>query len=113
MANSYNISIDQGSTLNLSLTATDYNGNYLNFSGFNARGKVKLAYGYTGYILDLNPQVDPSYVSGLINISVPATGTLNLPVTLAVYDIEVYNASGYTFKVLQGYANINPEVTLS
>ena len=32
MANSYNISIDQGSTLNLSLTATDYNGNYLNLT---------------------------------------------------------------------------------
>jgi len=113
MANSYNISLDQGSSLVLSLTATDPYGNYLNFSGYSARGKVKLGYGETGYILDLRPQVDSSYISGLINISIPGSGTVGLPVTRAVYDIEVYNSGGYTFKVLQGYVDINPEVTLS
>jgi hypothetical protein len=109
MANQYDITIDQGSSLNLTLTATNSAGAYLNLSGYSARGKVKLGYGSTGYILDLQPQIDPSYISGLINISIPAFS--GLPVTKGVYDIEVYNSGGYTFKVLQGYANINPEVT--
>jgi hypothetical protein len=110
MANSYNISIDQGSSFSIALTATNSTGGYLNFSGYSARGKVKMGYGSTGYIIDLQPQIDSSYVSGLINISLaPMTG---LPVTRGVYDIEVYNSGGYSVKVLQGYADINPEVTI-
>ena len=120
MANVYDISIDQGSSLNLTLTATDSAGAYLNLSGYAARGKIKYGYGSTGYLLDINPTVDSSYVSGLINISLSATSTSLLPVTKAVYDIEVYTtgtigaiASGYTFKVLKGYADVYPEVTIS
>ena len=120
MANVYDISIEQGSSLNLTLTATDSAGSYLNLSGYNARGKIKYGYGSTGYLLNINPTIDSSYISGLISISLSADNTSLLPVTKAVYDIEVYTtgaigsvASGYTFKVLKGYADISPEVTTS
>jgi hypothetical protein len=120
MANVYDISIEQGSSLNLSLSATDSDGAYLNFSGYAARGKIKYGYGSSSYLLNINPQIDPSLVSGLINISLTADQTSLLPVTKAVYDIEIYTTgaigsivSGYTFKVLKGYADISPEVTTS
>ena len=120
MANVYDISIDQGSSLNLTLTATDSTGAYLNLSGYSARGKIKYGYGSTGYLLNINPSIDSSYISGLINISLSADSTSLLPITKAVYDIEVYTTgaigstpSGYTFKVLKGYANVAPEVTTS
>jgi hypothetical protein len=120
MANVYDISIEQGSSLNLTLTATDSAGSYLNLSGYAARGKIKYGYGSTGYLLNINPTIDSSYISGLINISLTSSDTSTLPVTKAVYDIEVYTtgsigaiASGYTFKVLKGYADVSPEVTTS
>lgn len=111
MANVYDISIEQGSSFNLTLTAKDSNGIPLNLSGYNARGWIKYGYGSTGYLINLNPVVHPSYISGLITVSLSASGTSSLPVTKAVYDVEVYNASNYTFKAIRGYANIIPEVT--
>lgn len=111
MANVYDISIEQGSSFNLTLTAKDSNGTPLNLTGYNARGGVKYGYGSTGYLIDLNPTIHPSYVSGLINVSIPASGTSYLPVTKAVYDIEVFNNSNYTFKAIRGYVNVIPEVT--
>lgn len=111
MANVYDISIEQGSSFNLTLTAKDSNGTPLNLSGYSARGGVKYGYGSTGYLINLNPIIHSSFVSGLINVSVSASDTSSLPVTKAVYDIEVYNASNYTFKAIRGYVNIIPEVT--
>ena len=110
MANVYDISIEQGSSFNLTLTAKDSNGNLLNLNGYNARGSIKYSYGSTGYLINLNPVIT-NPTSGLITISVPASGTSSLPVTKAVYDIEVYNLSDYTFKAVRGYVNIIPEVT--
>jgi len=112
MATSYDISIEQGSTLNLKFNALDSFGNYLNLSGYQARGKMKYNYGSSGYLLDLSPQIDTGYSSGLINVSVSASITSGLPVTKGVYDIEVYN-SGSTIRVSKGYAEVSPEVTFS
>lgn len=111
MSNIYNFSIEQGSSFNLNLTAKDPNGTPLNLSGYNARGSIKYGYGSTGYLMDLSPNIDGSFVSGIINISIPASGTALLPVTKAVYDIEVYASNDYTFKAIRGYVEIVPEVT--
>ena len=105
------ISIYQGSSFNLSLTAVDSTGAMINLSGFSARGQVRYGFGSTGVLLNLNPQVDTGYVSGLINISLNASQTTGLPITKAVYDIEAYNSGNYCFKAFAGYANIYPEVT--
>jgi hypothetical protein len=110
MANVYDISIEQGSSFNLTLTAKDSNGNLLNLNGYNARGSIKYGYGSTGYLINLNPVIT-NPTSGLIAVSVSASGTSSLPVTKAVYDIEVYDSSNYTFKAVRGYVNVIPEVT--
>ena len=110
MPNSFDISIEKGTTLNLTLVASDSSGSAINLSGYSVRGKVKFSYGATGILLDLNPTIDSSYVSGLINISIPYQNTTGLPITKGVYDVEAFN-SGYCFKVLKGYANIYPEVS--
>ena len=54
--------------------------------------------------------------SGLIDVNLAATGTAALPITQAIYDIEVYlnpNNMNTTsvFKILNGKANIHPEST--
>lgn len=111
MANSYDISIEQGSSFNLSLTAKDASGVPMNLLGYTASGKLKYSFGSTGSLANLAPIIDPSYVSGIINISLTPAQTASLPVTKAVYDVEVTSSGGYTFKAIRGYAEIIPEVT--
>jgi len=107
---SFDIFIEQGNSLNLSLVASDISGNLLNLSGYNATGQVQYGYGSTGILLNLSPQIDPSFISGLINVNISGQETTGLPVTKAVYEISVYNNSGCTFKVLGGYCNIGPGI---
>lgn len=111
MANIYNLSIEQGSSFNLNLVAKDSYGTPLDLSGYSAVGAIRYGYGSTGTLLSLNPSVDSSYISGIINLSLTAEQTSSLPVTKAVYDIEVYASNGYTFKAIRGYVDVVPEVT--
>ena len=111
MANVYDLSIEQGSSFNLNLVAKDSVGTPLNLSGYAATGSIRYGFGSSGALLPLSPVVDSSYVSGIISLSLSAAQTSSLPVTKAVYDIEVYTVNGYTFKAIRGYAEILPEVT--
>lgn len=113
MANSYDFSIEQGSSFNLSLTTKDQCGVPLNLSGYGARGGMKYSYGYTGYLLNLNPYITSGAgeASGIINIALSAAETSSLPISKAVYDIEVYSPSGYTFKAIRGYIEVIPEAS--
>ena len=83
----------------------------MNLSGYDARGAIKYGYGSTGYLMGLTTIVDPSYISGIINISLTASQTSQLPVSKCVYDIEVFGQNDYTFKVIRGYADVYPEVS--
>ena len=111
MANAYNISLEQGSSYNINMTARDSLGVLLNLSGYEARGGIKYGYGSTGYLTSFSAVVDPSYVSGIIRVSLTAEQTSQLPVTKGVYDVEVYADNGYTFKAIRGYVDVFPEVT--
>lgn len=122
MANVYNISAIQGDSLNINLSIKDKNSIPVNLSGYDVRGVVKYAYGYTGnsgILLDLNPAiysgVDGSYyASGIINISVNSADTRNLPVGVFVYDIERFTENepaGDSIKLLRGKFIVSPEVT--
>jgi hypothetical protein len=110
---SYNIDIFQGSTYSTRITARDENSNYINLSGYSSRAYVKCNYGATGTVAQFSCLVHPSYVSGIIDISLTAAQTATLPVTQAVYDLEIFN-TGETdvTKLLRGYVNIYPETTI-
>lgn len=107
----YDIDIIAGNTLLLQLTANGSDGLPINLSGYGARGYIRYSYGSTGVLFDLNPQIHPSYASGLVSISGNATDTANLIVGRVPYDLEIFNSGGYVTKFLRGYANISPEVT--
>jgi hypothetical protein len=111
MANVYDLSIEQGSSFNFSLVAKDSLGVPINLSGYAATGYIRYGYGSSSILLSLNPVIDSGYISGIITCSVSADQTSILPVTKAVYDVEIYSTGGYTLKVANGYAEIFPEVT--
>ena len=82
MANSYDISAIQGDHLQINLIVKDKNGIPINLSGYDVRGEVRYAYGYTGIsglLLDLNPVIYSGiggsyYSSGVININIDSNG---------------------------------------
>lgn len=122
MLNTYNISAIQGDALNINLSIKDKNSIPVNLSGYDVRGVVKYAYGYTGnsgVLLDLNPLIYSGvggsyYSSGIINISVNSADTRNLPVGVFVYDIERFTENqpaGNSIKLLRGKFIVSPEVT--
>jgi hypothetical protein len=112
MPSLYDIDITQGSTLLLPITCRDSSNNYINFTGYSARGFVKYSYSNTGILLDLQPQIHSSYVSGLITLSGHATGTANLKPGVFVYDVEASGSDGYIFKPIMGYCHVSPECSI-
>ena len=122
MATVYNFDASQGSELNVRLNVKDTNGNAINLSGYGARGVVKYRYSSTDSLIDLSPTIvsgtsGDAWVSGLIDIYLSGTQTVNLPVVQFVYDIERYptgvgeNANGAVIKLMKGDFNVFPEVT--
>lgn len=111
MSDTYNISAIQGSTLLLNINIRDSSNNYLNLNGYTARGYVRASYSSTGILLDLQPQIHPSYISGLITLSGTQTGMANMPVGVFPYDIELSGANDYVFKPIRGYVSVEPETT--
>lgn len=107
----YNISAVQGSTLLLNINIRDSNNNYLNLNGYSARGYVRSNYSSTGILLNLNPQIHPSYVSGLITLSGAQDSMSSLPCGIWVYDIECSGSNNYVFKPVRGYFSVEAEST--
>ena len=124
MATTYDLNITQGSSFNIRLTAKDTAGNYINLSGYNVSGYVRNRYSDTSYLLDMKPSIvsgqsvattaenlsNDAIFSGLVDVSLHPTGTAVLPITQAMYDIEVYKGST-VIKLLNGKANVHPEST--
>ena len=122
MATSYNINTIQGDNLQLSLRVKDSNNNPINLSGYDVRGVVKYAYGYTGneqVLVNLNPIIVSGnngsyYSSGIVSINVNSYTTASIPVGTFVYDIErfPYGApTGNSIKLIRGKFIVSPEVT--
>lgn len=107
MANRYNISGTQGSTLLLTLTCVNSDGTYLNLTDYGVRGGVKENFAASGLLLNLNPSIYSS-ISGKIQISGNSTGLAGVPVGIYPYDIEAYKGD-YVFKPIAGYCYIFPE----
>jgi len=122
MSTTYNINTIQGDHLQLSLRVKDSNNNSINLSGYDVRGVVKYAYGYTGdqqILVNLNPTIISGnngsyYPSGIVDINVDSYTTASIPVGTFVYDIERFPygiPTGNSIKLIRGKFIVSPEVT--
>jgi hypothetical protein len=112
----YNLDVIQGSTFAAQLFTQDANGVAINLSGYLVRGHVKYNYGTGAALCNLNPEIneDSPYTSesGVVDVSISAAAAASLPVTVGVYDIEMYKADeSEVKKLLDGRVRIHPEVT--
>ncbi len=110
MAVNYTLNILQGSDYPLRLILKNEDSTYFNLSGYNTRGSIRYKYFNSDIILDLQPMIS-SYVSGFIDIVIPASGTAAISSSRYIYDVDISNSGGATTRILMGVANISPEVT--
>ena len=111
MAAHYDLNITQGTSFTVRLVAQDTNGNAIDLSYWNVRGYAKVKFSESNLLVDLNPQKVSPNSDGLIDIQLSAATTATLPVTEGVYDVEIYDSSGYVDKIIAGYIRIYPETT--
>ena len=122
MATSYNIETIQGDNIQLSLRVRNTDNTPINLSGYDVRGVVRYAYGYTGdqqILLNLNPFIVSGnngsyYPSGVVNINVDSFTMAAIPVGIFVYDIERFPygiPTGNSIKLIRGKFVVSPEVT--
>ena len=122
MATSYNIETIQGDQIQLSLRVRDSNNTPINLSGYDVRGVVRYAYGYTGdqqILLNLSPIIlsgnnGSYYSSGIVNINVDSYTMASIPAGVFVYDIERFPygiPTGNSIKLIRGKFVVSPEVT--
>jgi len=107
---SYTVIAYQGSRLQMNLNLQNSDSTYINLSGYSCSGVVKHRYSSDSYILNLNPVVHTGYTSGLINIDIPSTGMV-IPAGQFVYDVEIYQNSTGSLKVLRGNFKVEPDTS--
>jgi hypothetical protein len=111
MAAHYDLNITQGNSFNVRLVAVDLNGTAYDLTNWSLRGHAKVGYSESAVLIDLQPTKVSPYNQGFIDISLPSTFTKTLPITEGVFDIEMYDSSGFVDKLIKGYVRIYPEVT--
>jgi len=114
LGNTFNITINQGATFELTVTWKDSAGTAINLTDYSARMQVRETYSSTSSVLSLT---DGSGITlggsaGTIAIVISATTTAALTAPFSgVYDLELVSAGGVVTRLLQGAATVSPEVT--
>ena len=111
MASHYDLNITKGNSFHVRLVAVDPSGSAFDLTNWSLRGYAKLKYSTQSVLIDLAPSKSAPYTEGFIDIALPSTITKDLPVTEGVFDIEMYDDSGFVDKLIKGYVRIFPEVT--
>ena len=114
MAKTYELLIDQGSTLSVLFTLKDEAGTALNLTGYEVRMQIRSSYTSSTVVLNLSTTLgtillDP--LLGKITITATAAVTAALPAKRYVYDIETVSPTGFVTRFVQGNVVVSPEVT--
>lgn len=114
LGNSFDITINQGATFELTVTWKDSTGAAINLTGYSARMQVRETYSSSSTIVSLTngSGITLGGAAGTIAILISATTTAALTAPFSgVYDLELVSAGGVVTRLLQGAATVTPEVT--
>lgn len=109
----YDITVEQGATFTLSATWKDSTGALVNLTGYSARMQIRETYESEDVILSFTSTGGSIVLGGALGTIVvtgSATDTAKIPMTPAVYDLEL-ESGGVVTRLLQGKATITQEVT--
>jgi hypothetical protein len=115
LAGLYNMTCDQGATLDKSITWSDSAKNPYNLTNFTARMQVRSAVSSTIKVLELTTENGRIILHGAvdynINLLVDATTTAALAPGLYVYDLEIVSPAGKVTRLIEGNFKVKAEVT--
>jgi hypothetical protein len=110
MAGNYDISIEQGATLVLTITR-----NALNLTGYTMRMQGRTSHASTTIVLNSATNVvitTAPATNSVITVTISATNTALLPApSSGVYDLEAESPTGVVYRILEGAYSVSPEVT--
>lgn len=112
LAGQYDITVEQGSTFNLTLVYKDQRGYVIDLTGYSARMQLRSSVASSAVVLDLttaNGRISIDGAAGKISLLIAAADTAGLSGT-GVYDLELVNGL-IVQRVLEGSYTISPEVT--
>ncbi len=112
MADTYDITIDAGSTCQLSVAWKDESNVAINLTGYSARMHVRREIGDTDTVLELSSGSGLTLggSAGTVAVEIAAADTVDLS-GVYVYDLEVESGDGVVTRLIQGSITVVPEVT--
>ena len=110
MAQSLNLTVDQGSDFLVNLTVTDDSGTAYNLTEWTANSSFKKHHTASTYY-DFTSEVVVAS-TGNLNLVLPGTTSTNIPSGRYYYDVVLKsNANTAVKRVLQGTVKIDPKVS--
>lgn len=121
----YNLTLEQGTTIDLKLQYKDVSGNAIDLTGYDASMQIKSNYADTNPItyLTLSSSLNSdgtglnmsSASDGYIGIFISACSSSILNFNNAKYDLEIYSGSiggcPITTRILEGQVKLSKEIT--
>lgn len=110
----FDLVIEQGATLNYSVTVLDPDGTPKDLTGFTGRMQIREA------VSSVTTLVDATTVNGMVTVNIPDSQVIvNIPASTTngftwdagVYDLEIENAGGYVIRLVRGRCSLNLQVT--
>lgn len=114
LGNTFDITINQGETFQLTLTWKDSAGTAIDLTGYSARMQVRETYSSSSTIVSLTQAsgITLGGAAGTIAILISAATTAALTAPFSgVYDLELVSGAGIVTRLVQGTATVSPEVT--
>lgn len=112
LAGRYDITVEQGSTFNLSLVYKDQRGYVIDLSGYSAKMQMRPSVSSSTVAMELstaNGRIAIEGTSGKITLQITAADTATLSGS-GVYDLELSNGA-IVQRILEGSYTVSPEVT--
>lgn len=118
-AGEYNMTIEQGTTFSLVVTAEQPAGTALNLTGYTVASQIRKS--YDSDLIETFTTVVTDAAEGEITLSLTPAQTRSLvvrkssnhdkPASFYVYDLEITSAGGVVTRLLEGRIEVSPEVT--
>ena len=113
MAVAYNVVIDQGADWFLNVTYDNPDGTPVNLTGYTAALQLRSLPTDPVSVLSLSTGsgITITGATGLVAIRATATQTRAIDEGIYYYDLEITSGSGVVTRLIQGQADVSPEVT--
>jgi hypothetical protein len=117
IAGLYNITCQQGATLQRQLTWTDSARDAYNLTGYTARMQVRDNVSSNTIVIALSTTagsggtITLGGIAGTVDLLIPAANTTTLTAGQYVYDLELVSGGGVVTRLLEGNFKVTAEVT--